>query len=152
MLWRTEDRKPAGNGNATAKREEIDMRMVFVDGPITEAEPAEAPATRVLMSERLIRWIEHFCRVPGGVLTDEQKAAIRTIYDGPAVQHVVHGELGTFLALASLCGPIQGENRVSFAAASNQQMWDAASPELQGILYRNEQGRIFFTGRAVLTT
>ncbi|MDT4739254.1 hypothetical protein [Bradyrhizobium sp. WYCCWR 12699] len=110
------------------------------------------------MSEQLIRWIVHFCRVPSGVrkgdrveLTDEQKELLKVIYDGSTKEHVVRDTLAAYLALATMCGPATGNSYVRFAA-DDLLMWEAASPELRGILVRDAKGRLSFSGRAVLTT
>ncbi|WP_271597114.1 hypothetical protein [Bradyrhizobium sp. CCBAU 45384] len=132
--------------------------MIFVETPVSAPEPVEAAPLMMLMSERLARWISHFCRIPGGVrkgdrvdLTDEQKQLLRTIYDGPMKEQVVQGDVAAYLALATICGPATGECYVRFAV-DDATMWEAASPELRGVIGRDAKGRLYFSGKAVLTT
>jgi hypothetical protein len=129
--------------------------MVFVDGPPQASEPVEPVPVRVLMSERLERWISHLCRDKNGepiALTVEQRQLLQVLYDGPPVALVVEGTLAPCLALAVICGPIMGDNRVRFATG-NEEMWATASPELRAALERDEQGRILYGSRwPILTT
>ncbi|MBR0714048.1 hypothetical protein [Bradyrhizobium liaoningense] len=84
-------------------------------------------------------------------LTDEQKQLLKVIYDGPTKEHVVQGDLAAYLALTTICGPATSERYVRFAV-DDATMWQAASPELQGVIGRDAKGRLYFSGRAVLTT
>jgi hypothetical protein len=113
---------------------------------------------KVPMSEQLISWIEHLCRVPEGVhkggriaLTVEQKQLLRLLFDGPQLKHTVEGMLAPCLALAAVCGPSMGDPRLSFAT-SDEEMWSVASSELRALLSRDGQGRINYSGSALLTT
>ncbi|MDA9521474.1 hypothetical protein XI06_14215 [Bradyrhizobium sp. CCBAU 11434] len=132
--------------------------MVFVETPVSAPEPVEAAPVLMPLSEQLSRWIGHFCRVPNGVrkgdrvdLLDEQKQLIKAIYDGLAMEHVVQGDLASYLALAAMCGPAKGYPHVRFVV-DDSLIWAAASPELQSIIGRDAQGRLWFSGKAVLTT
>ena len=102
---------------------------------------------KMLMSDRLIHWVQHFCRVPAGlrkgdrvILFEEQIKMIREIYDAPefdpAKLHGVKGELALYLALAHLAGPMMGKQFRDVFYADIDALWSAASPELQSLLQR----------------
>jgi hypothetical protein len=101
----------------------------------------------MLMSERLIHWIQYFCRVPAGlrkgdrvILFEEQIKLIRQIYDAPEFEPAklngVKGEVALYLALAHLAGPMIGKQFGDVYFADIDALWSAASPELQKVLER----------------
>jgi hypothetical protein len=110
------------------------------------------------MSDRLVHWIEHFCRGPTGLrkgdrvlLAEEQFEQIEEIYyNVPEYTRVAtRGELGAYLMLAHIAGPMQGKPIGTVRGVTGddcEMIWDAASPELQKYLSR-EGGRITFTGK-----
>jgi hypothetical protein len=96
------------------------------------------------MSDRLIHWIEHFCRKPSGLrkgdrvlLSEDMFERIEKIYHAPVrAEVIVGGELAAYLALAHMAGPAYGEEYPKFEVEADT-MWDAASPELQRRLSRD---------------
>jgi hypothetical protein len=92
-----------------------------------------------------VRWIEIFCLVPSGedkgkhvVLTPEQRATVRRIYDHPdheppRVQ--VDGPLAAYLALLHVCG-LEGRDRNPCPLVSTDifTAWGATGPDLKAVL------------------
>jgi hypothetical protein len=112
---------------------------------------------KMLMSDRLVHWIEHFCRRPSGlrkgdrvVLSEDQFERIEKIYDAPVrAEVIIGGKLAAYLALAHLAGPAYGEQFPQFEVDS-ETMWEAASSELQQFLtYDRERHRISFMGKPI---
>ncbi len=81
-----------------------------------------------------IAWIEHYCRIPEGkfvgqpvLLTEQQKAWIRTIYDTPTRTFILSmarknakTTFSAFLLLLHLCGPEAKPNSQLFSAAQSR--------------------------------
>jgi hypothetical protein len=112
---------------------------------------------KMLMSDRNVAWIEHFCRRPSGLrkgdrvlLTEEQFKQIEQVYDTPTGAYDpvklklngVKGELALSLALAHLAGPLMGKQFGDVFFADIDTLWEAASPELQQLLQRQAK-RLF---------
>jgi phage terminase large subunit-like protein len=117
-------------------------------------------ARKIKRSERNIKWIQSFCRVPEGKLIGQkvelrpwQKRELRKIYDNPHVTRraiISFGRkngktaLAAFLLLLHLCGPEKVPNSQLYSAAQSRdqaaRVFDLAakivrmSPALQGVV------------------
>jgi hypothetical protein len=96
--------------------------------------------------DRAVYWIEHFCRYPHGpdrgqsvVLTPEQRAIVRQIYDSPdGTQPDLSGPLAAYLALFSVCGPRSLQRNFGpQLKADIFTLWSASGPELRAVLRRD---------------
>lgn len=123
-----------------------------------------------LQSERCIRWIETYCRVPEGRLVGQpvkmrewQKKILRDIYDSPTRRAIIsfprkNGKtaLSAFLLLLHLCGPKARPNSQLFSAAQSREqagiLFNLAaktvrmSPDLNAVVAVRDTAKQLFCG------
>jgi hypothetical protein len=101
---------------------------------------------RAPRSAGVIRWVEQYCLYPSGpdkgkrtVLTPEQRATIRKVFDnpkGPQAEDVasITVPLSAYLGLFYICGPRPAVAGCQPAKADIFSVWNATSPELRAVL------------------
>jgi hypothetical protein len=102
--------------------------------------------TKITRAERVVHWIEKYCVAPNGErrglhvrLTNEERTAVRRIYDDPeGVKPVpVSGQLAAFLGLYHLCGPEWKADPRPQCDSGVFTIWNATGPDLRAVLKRD---------------
>jgi hypothetical protein len=108
-------------------------------------EPGWRPRRRKCSrGERAIEWIQQFCLVPDGpsrgrrvMLSAQQRAQVRAIYDAGAPPEPVAAPLAAYLALLHTCGAEWQADWPALEAVDSFTVWRCTSAELQAVLRRD---------------